>query len=104
MMVAMVVTARDVHAAVLVICMPPAIEVGAVRVAMHVTPVARPGNMELAVLVISMPPTVEVRAVWPAVNVTVMVTMPVIARLGVDFLGLVHNPIRGGTHRPQRCR
>jgi len=101
----MMVTARDVHAAVLVIPMPPAIEVRAARVAMHVAPVAVTArrNVHPAVLVVPMPIAIKMPAMWVAVHVATMVTIPVIS-IDVDILHLVHNPIRRGAHRPQRRR
>ena len=84
-------------AAVLMVAMPPAIEVRAVWVAVHVAPVAiaTGRDMHLAVLVVAMPTAIEVPTVRVAVHVAMMVMMPVITRLDVDFLCLVHNPILG---------
>ena len=93
------------HAAVLVISMPSAIEVPAVWVAMHVAPVALAArrNVHLAVLMVPMPIAVEVPAMRVPMHVAMMMTMPVIP-VDVDFLRLMHDPILGRAERSQWCR
>lgn len=102
--VMIVIAAGVVHAAVLMIPVSSAIEVPAVRVAVHVAlMVTMPGNMYLAVLMVPMPAAVEVAPVRVAMHVTMMVTIPLIA-IDVNFLDLVHDARLGRGKRPQRCR
>jgi hypothetical protein len=100
------IAAGHMHAAVLMVPVPPAVEVRPARIAMHVTPVAlaASGDVQLAVLVVSMPSAVQVRAVGPAVDVAMMVPVPVIAGLDIDVLDKMHGAIRIQSERLHRYR
>jgi hypothetical protein len=89
------------HAAVLMISMPPAVEVPPVRVTMHMAiMVLAPRAMHLAVLMISMPPAVEVPPVRVAMHVPVMMAVP-IKPVDRDALRLLHCGIANGCGRPE---
>ena len=92
------------HAAVLVIPMPPAVEVGPVGVAVHVPAVmvvAAPGNVNLAVLVIAMPGAIKMRATWVAVHVPMMMTVAVVS-VDVNVVGQVQDLALGRGDRMDR--
>jgi hypothetical protein len=89
---------RPMHTAVLMVAVPPAVEVRAVRIAVHVpivAVVAAPWFVHLAVLMISIPVAIEMPAVGVAMHVPMMVAVPVIS-IDVDVLRLVHDPILSG--------
>lgn len=81
------------HAAVLVVPMPPAVEMRPVRVAVYMASIILAArNMNAAVLMVPMPRAVEMRSV----NVAVHVVVPIIV------LRLVHDPIPRRSERLQR--
>ena len=102
--VVIAMAAGAMHAAVLVIPMPPAVEVGPVGVAVHVPVVmvvAAPGNVNLAVLVIAMPGAIKMRAAWVAVHVPMMMAVAVIS-VDVNVVGQVQDPALGRGDRTDR--
>ena len=83
---------RPVHPAVLVIAVRSAVEVRAVRVAMHmaVVVIVTPRSVHLAVLVMPMAIAIEMAAIGIAMHVSVMVAMPVVA---IHVLRVMHKAI-----------
>lgn len=73
------------QAAVLMVAVPPAVEVRSARVAVHMPVVPTARDVQLTVLMVSVICAVEVRPVRVAVNVTVMVLVPMIPRLVVGL-------------------
>lgn len=98
----MAVAVGSMHTAVLMIPMPPAVQVRPVWVAVHVpmVVVVPPWVVNLAVLMISMPVAIEMPAVWVAVHVPMMVMVTVVS---LDILRLMYNSILGWSERSQRC-
>jgi hypothetical protein len=81
-----------VHAAVLMVSMPTAVQVGPMRVAVHVpmVVVVAPRIMYLAVFVISISLAIEMPPIRIAMHVPMMVAVAVIP-IDVNALRLLHN-------------
>lgn len=95
----MVMTARIVQAAMLVIAVLSAVEVAAVRVSVHMPIVVIPARiMHLAVLMVSMPSAIDVTAVRIAMHMTMMMVVLIV------ILCLLQESLRGLGERARGCR
>lgn len=96
----MMMPAWVVHAAMLVVAVPPAIEMRPVRVAMHMAPMARARVVHLAMFVVSVPSAIQMAPVRVAMHVSVMMAMPVT----LEVLRLLHEAFGTEAARLARSR